>query len=70
MHERLSGEQHHVVMWQTQEDGAPEPAILIERYSTSFTIQQEDNRISMNYESIPELIKILKQAHAEYVAQS
>ncbi len=59
------------MLWQTPpEDDTPEGAILIERFATSFNLQQEDNRISVNYESIPDLIKVLKTALAEYKSES
>jgi hypothetical protein len=51
-----------IVMWQTNEEsGVGEPALLIESYMGCFQITQEDQRININYESIKELCKILKQ---------
>ena len=50
-----------VVMWQAEpEEGLPEPALLVEFYSDSICIRQDGNAISINYESIADLCKLLK----------
>lgn len=49
------------IFWQKESDDAiPEPAILIERYSDTIALTQEDQVINLNYESLPELLKFLK----------
>lgn len=50
------------VMWQQgdTENGIGEPALLIEFYSNSVSITQEDRHITINKETIPDLIKLLK----------
>lgn len=51
-----------IVMWQNHEEsGVGEPALLIECYMGCFQITQEGVRISINYDSIKDLCKILKQ---------
>ena len=50
-----------VVIWQENpKEGIGKPAILIESYRGSFGITQEGNYISLNYETIKDLIKVLK----------
>lgn len=48
------------VLWQQQEDGMPEPALLIEAYGDVIQITQEDQRINLNYRSVKELCSVLK----------
>jgi len=49
------------IIWQTPgEDNVPEPAIVVEAYMGSFSLTQEGRSISINYESIKDLIKVLK----------
>lgn len=48
-----------VVLWQETE-GIPQPALLIEFFDECITITQENKYISLNYESVNELCKVLK----------
>ena len=50
---------HAQVIWQEDEEGIPEKAILVTNFSGSglIEIKQGDAEINVNYESIPELIK-------------
>lgn len=51
-----------IIMWQSnEENGVGEPALLIESYIGCFQITQDDQKININYESIKDLCKILKQ---------
>lgn len=56
------GSQHSQVLWQEDEEGIPEKAILVTNYagSGSIEIKQGQSEILVNYESIPELIKVMK----------
>jgi hypothetical protein len=48
-------------MWQNgEEDGIGEPALLIEGYADVINITQSDGMISINYETLEELIKTLR----------
>jgi hypothetical protein len=50
-----------IVLWQQSADEIPgEPALLIEPYSDTIRISQEDNAINLNYESVDEFIKVLR----------
>lgn len=50
-----------IILWQEDpEDGVAEKPILIEYYNDVISLTQEDNRISLNYESVKELISCLK----------
>ena len=51
--------EHAQVIWQDDEEGIPEKAILVTNFSGSglIEIKQGDAEINVNYESIPELIK-------------
>lgn len=44
-----------------REDEAPEAAILIQPYNGTITLQQGNDCINLNYHSIKEFIKALKQ---------
>lgn len=50
------------VMWQQgdQEQNIGEPALLIEFWSDSVSITQEGRSVMINKETIPDLIKLLK----------
>lgn len=50
-----------IIMWQTQEDGAPEEALLLTPFFGCFTIENGKTEINVNYESIDDLIKALKK---------
>ena len=52
------------VVWQKDDDGIPEMAILVTNYPGSglIEIQQGNSAVNVNYESIPELIKTMKTA--------
>ena len=56
------GNKHSQVIWQEDEEGIPEKAILVTNFSGSglIEIKQGDAEINVNYESIPELIKVMK----------
>ena len=56
------GNKHAQVMWQEDEDGMSERAILVTNYAGSgvIEIKQGDSEIIVNYESVPELIKVMK----------
>ena len=58
------GNRHAQVIWQEDEEGIPEKAILVTNYYGSglVEIKQGDSEINVNYESIPELIKAMKTA--------
>jgi len=58
------GNKHAQVIWQEDEEGIPEKAILVTNYDGSglVEIKQGDSEINVNYESIPELIKAMKTA--------
>lgn len=50
-----------VILWQTDpEDAIAEPALLIEPYSDTIRIGQKEQAINVNYESVDELIKVLR----------
>lgn len=49
------------ILWQSSaEDNVPEQALLIEFYTSEFSITQGDNCIIINYETVQELLKIIK----------
>lgn len=50
------------VFWQDQEDGLPNQAILINVYSDSIMLEQGNNAINLDYQSLNEFIKTLKKA--------
>jgi hypothetical protein len=56
------------IIWQEldTDSGLPEPALLIERYNDIVSIQQGKEYINLNYDSIPELIKLLRKIHKEH----
>lgn len=58
------GNKHSQVIWQEDEEGIPEKAILVTNYAGSglIEIKQGDAEINVNYESIPELIRAMKTA--------
>ena len=53
---------HTQVVWQKDDEGAPEKAILVTNYDTSgvIEIKQGTAEILVNHESVPELIKAMK----------
>ena len=53
---------HSQVIWQEDEEGIPEKAILVTNFYGSglIEIKQGESEINVNYESIPELIKAMK----------
>ena len=55
---------HSQVIWQEDEEGIPEKAILVRNFYGSgwIEIKQGQSEILLNYESIPELIKAMKTA--------
>lgn len=56
------GNKHAQVIWQEDEEGIPEKAILVTNYEGGgmIEIKQGDSEILVNYESVPELIKVMK----------
>ena len=56
------GSKHAQVIWQEDEEGTPEKAILVTNYDTSgvIEIKQGTAEILVNHESVPELIKAMK----------
>ena len=56
------GNKYAQVIWQEDEEGIPEKAILVTNYPGSglIEIRQGESDIYVNYESIPELIKAMK----------
>ena len=56
------GSKHAQVIWQEDEEGTPEKAILVTNYAGSglIEIKQGQSEILLNYESIPELIEAMK----------
>ncbi|WP_430897662.1 MULTISPECIES: hypothetical protein [unclassified Paraflavitalea] len=53
------------VFWQDQEDGIPNQAILINVLSDSILLEQGNDTINLDYDSLNEFIKILKTAKDE-----
>ena len=53
---------HAQVIWQEDGEGIPEKAILVTNYAGSglIEIKQGQSEIMVNYESIPELIRVMK----------
>lgn len=53
---------HAQVIWQDDEEGMPEKAILVTNFSGSglIEIKQGNSEINVNYESIPELMRAMK----------
>ena len=51
------------IFWQSGDDDNPmgEPALLVQRYSDTTTIIQEERYININNASIPALIKLLRE---------
>jgi hypothetical protein len=52
-----------IVVWQEKSwdnERPEEPALLINEYMDMFTIEQHDRYVNVNYETIDELIRILK----------
>ena len=60
------GNKHSQVIWQEDEEGIPEKAILVTNFSGSglIEIKQGDAEINVNYESIPKLMKVMKAMKA------
>ena len=56
------GNKHAQLIWQEDEEGIPEKAILVTNYEGGgmIEIKQGDSEIIVNYESVPELIKVMK----------
>lgn len=52
-------------IWQEQSDGLPEQSLLVERYDNTIRIQQREDSITINYESVDELCKLLKKLKSE-----
>ena len=56
------GNKHAQLIWQEDEEDIPEKAILVTNYEGGgmIEIKQGDAEIFVNYESVPELIKVMK----------
>lgn len=50
-----------IVFWQTNTDGCAEEAIAIEPYQDVITLNQGDDLIRINYDSLDEFIKQLRK---------
>lgn len=51
-----------IILWQKNEEtGVGEPALLIEFYSDCLQISQDGDRVNMDYDTIKDLIKVLKE---------
>ena len=55
------------LIWQETdlEESLPEQALLIVSYNDVVLIEQREMSLSINYDSIPELIKVLRTIHRE-----
>jgi len=55
------------IIYQTGDGGLflPEPALIVSRYSDVIEIQQEERTLTLNPETVPELVKVLKVAAKE-----
>ena len=53
---------HAQIVWQGDDEGIPEKALLVTNYAGSalIEIKQGQSEILVNYESIPELVKVMK----------
>lgn len=49
------------VIWQDNPDGNAEPALLIETFHDAFTITQDGRYVQINYSTVKELCRIMKQ---------
>jgi hypothetical protein len=50
-----------ILFWQENKDvGVPEPAILIQPFDDAVFLETAQSNISLNWDSLPEFIKILK----------
>lgn len=45
----------------TEDMPVPEPAILVEVYTDIFNLSQEGATLAIGYETIPDLIKVLRE---------
>ena len=56
------GSRHAQVVWQTDDEDAPERALIVTNYGASgvIEIKQGTAEILVNHESVPELIKAMK----------
>lgn len=50
----------YVFYQQSGEDGIAEPAISVQEYSDVVSLEGAEGSINLNYESIPDFIKLLK----------
>jgi hypothetical protein len=56
-------------LWQTApEDGLEEKPLILDCYSDVISIKCNGESVKLNYESIPDLIKLLKHIKKEYDA--
>lgn len=54
-------------LWQTApEDGIEEKPLIIEPYSDVISIKSNGESVNLNYESIPEFIKLLQKLKKNY----
>jgi hypothetical protein len=56
-----------IIVWQQAENELGNPALLVEKYAESLSIQQEDRNIIIDYETIPDLVKLLSRIHRQFV---
>ena len=61
--EKLTGKMPRALLHQDAgEDGVPEPTILITRFDDLIELSQEQRTVLINMGSVPELIKVLREA--------
>ena len=55
-----SATENSKLIWQNVNEGIPEPALLITPYIGCIQIEQADQMININYETVNELCKVIK----------
>ena len=55
-----SATENSKLIWQNVNEGIPEPALLITPYIDCIQIEQADQTININYETVNELCKVIK----------
>ena len=69
---RETGPGTKAVIWQEGdgETSIGEPALLVSVYSDIFTLRQGAEGVNINYETIPDLLKMLRRLHKEHNAEA
>jgi hypothetical protein len=62
---RTSTSKDSHVLWQENEDGIEEPALLIEPFSDVISITQKAVSFNLTYEAVDEFCRVLKKIKAE-----